>query len=568
MNKRNNLKGSILLIFSLFLISSSWCQLDAMKLKAYNAKVNRSSAMELIKSTDEIILKVDKKTTYSIEKLMNDVPHYGPNYEEIVANRVEILQLDPKWKTEKIDECLQRNKAKYDEVLAYNEALAVTKTEFEELEIYFEEKKKLYSDADNDGATFYQFVTGTGEYDLNWELTQANLDKVEDLETRNKVRIQGYSGLHKTKMNHVSVFDKKELNGKKDDFMRYLKYPDYKSLNSKTKLEAYLKSIENLAYLDAYMFLLDSDQDLTDAKVKVKALHDQLDEEFNKVFSSDFHKKSINKILLSDHPIVIGTETDADFKTNFNSNEAIYVTIYLDRIIKGGATRNFKMLVGGHPIPTTFMIPYQEVKKPTKGETSVFQFTLVPEVDNALKDYRKVAIFKVINHFMELKPESNKIELIVDNVPTAKFFIDASEGVMNYTEILKEIKAANIRYTPVPKAGMTDATVLGLVKKALVVDDQKDQVFKVIILDNSWSITRSDLHNDITDRWLNTVVACCKDGQGKCYMLFGSLSQNRAGGQYLQPQFSTYKYYPVDYLITDAEPGADNDNRFYYNCSK
>jgi hypothetical protein len=88
--------------------------------------------------------------------------------------------------------------------------------------------------------------------------------------------------------------------------------------------------------IDAASMMLPEDEAVKKLKAEVDKAYESLaGPYYKKVYTSDFHKENVGKILFSNKPIVAGQEDPAQFKTKFSITERIYGIVYLKGTVKG-----------------------------------------------------------------------------------------------------------------------------------------------------------------------------------------------------------------------------------------
>lgn len=102
------------------------------------------------------------------------------------------------------------------------------------------------------------------------------------------------------------------------------------------------KAIDISNEMEAILLIIPDNADAqTLAKDVEKTAKNILDPYYKRIYTSEFHKKNIGKVLFSDKPIVIGKEDPAQFKTSFKPSENIYAVAYLNGTIKDLSGLNY-----------------------------------------------------------------------------------------------------------------------------------------------------------------------------------------------------------------------------------
>ncbi len=150
-------------------------------------------------------------------------------------------------------------------------------------------------------------------------------------------------------------------------------------------------------------------------------------EYFKKVYTSDFHKQNIGKILFSNQPVKIGQENPEQFKTRFSGSENIYGMAYLDGIIEDIGDMNTSYVVTIDDGAGFFIIRFKHSDDELKN--SWVPVEIIPEPSRATLTNTPV---QWINELSGLSPRNHtlKIAYSSDELATAVIEIDLSAADM------------------------------------------------------------------------------------------------------------------------------------------
>jgi hypothetical protein len=192
-----------------------------------------------------------------------------------------------------------------------------------------------------------------GEIDLEKQIEGAKiLDYKNTLKTLKEKKIAVKATLQGFKVNDMKEYEKKftdvfqsglkpRINQKIEEAYKNLK--QYEGMAANAMIEA--KGIMEFVYL-----IIPDNADVQALKKDVdKSVESILGPYYAKVYTSEFHKQNVGKVLFSDKPIKIGKEDPAQFKTSFGPNDKIYAVAYLNYRFKdhksGGNTAAYEILV-------------------------------------------------------------------------------------------------------------------------------------------------------------------------------------------------------------------------------
>lgn len=566
MNITKSINRQVFLILVLFSITiPSFGQISDAKDKIYNLKVNKSPAKDYILETDKIIEDF-VPLNYSVEHFVstNQGKSIVKQYNKVLENKNKILELDPKWKMNRIDDFLSEAQPLYEGIQVHFEGEAKLNNQIDELSAFFTTKEGEYrSKSTAGGEEFYNYIKGTGDITFNLNEVTEKVAQANQLIAENEdAEISGlrYFIISENKLN--TTYEQRALS--------YIDYIEEKyllsSLNelSGNKLvERYAEVKSALWTIKAYLLLFPDHQDLLTWKTDLEGAIAKLDKAVSEIAVSDFHKDHFNQILLSNNHITFGQESANDFKTSFSKNESIYVTIYLTFAPTNRDFNNALLLYFGNDLVAKSTVRPKGFLDNEGEALAVLHFPLVPSKDD--NSIQPVEMMMAHNFLRGLKNNNGEYSLIFDaygDDPRVDFTVDMDPDFMeeNYAKASKAKK----KYIGMPKSNMSDGSVPGLIKSALKMEELNDEVLKVIIISDEWIHEVHSITNETLNRTLGEVAVLCKDDNGNCYFLFCSLFQSRVDGKYQDPVIDNlYSDYGFQDRINLPD---DEDYKYYVNC--
>lgn len=569
-NVRSTTTLILILFFHNFL---GMAQLDEYKDKIYNMKLNRSPAKELIIQTDKDMESF--KTQGSLGHLISSgrTDAVKKFYEKIENNKAEILKLDPKWKTDRIDGFLAEKKEYYDRICKHLQEEEELLKQMSELEQFFTYKKKQYNDARGDGKFFYDYVTGNDTASFNWHEIENKLAEIDGLEKKYKELELDKRPLRDPDFEIKNFGFFTDYNKGFDTHKSFAEsYPSYiedayylsrlNQLEGKQLVERYAVLKDANWTLKAYQHLFPDNENLKKCSSEVLAGISKLEESINKIAVSEFHKDHFNQILFSNKRINFGSETAADFKTNFKGNEPIYITLYLTYAPNSTYNTDALLLyLDNKLVANSSVRPKGEFDY--KGEHSaVIHFPLIPAPND--DEVQAVETMMAYNFVNAISKNNGNYSFVFQPISTKSSFDFTIDMDPSFVEAeLAKLSVAKKQYIGNPKAKMTDFSVADLVKRALASEERNDKVVDVVILSDEWKYEVHSITNHVLSRELDEIVIQCKDEKGQCYLLVGSLFQSKADGQYQKPIFNLSRYFGEGEKLSVFE---DGDYKFYNNC--
>jgi hypothetical protein len=301
---------------------------------------------------------------------------------------------------------------------------------------------------------------------------------------------------------------------------------------------------------------------------KIELNYKKFDSYKDEIAISPFHKANMGKIFFSDHKINFGKETAADFKTEFKAGEPIYVINYQTSAFYLKNDVYFKI---SYKVDDQWkqLDSYEVFSYPdgvtADGKSIVYQYCLTPTKEKNLPSNEYVQADRPLECLSSLKSGVHKIRIEYYDY-SSEFTLTINES-NNYKQAYAHAHSVFINNTPLPKVGMTDASVHGWVVQAFANSDSKDldgvQHLRTYIVSKEWDYSTNKYTDRINGRDAE-IVLVCKDNKGDCFIFYADFSQSKAGSTWLSPSvfFREGSYIGEDYYR------GDEKRRVYVNCSK
>jgi len=223
----------------------------------------------------------------------------------------------------------------------------------EELKKWFEKKSSVMFDS-----KYKLSITSLerGEFDIEKQIEGAKLlDYPNMLKTLEEKKAAVAASIPGYKVNDAKDYGAKFTNVFINELKPAINSRIEESFKNNGKYDkiASNKMIEAYGLMEVAYLIIPENTDVLALKKDVDMAYDKiLKPYYAKVYTSDFHKQNIGKILFSDKPIVIGKENPAQFKAAFGPNDKIYAVAYLNyRYIdhkNGGNTAAYKVSIDGN----------------------------------------------------------------------------------------------------------------------------------------------------------------------------------------------------------------------------
>lgn len=274
---------------------------------------------------------------------------------------------------------------------------------------------------------------------------------------------------------------------------------------------------------------------------------------FSKVFTSEFHKNNVGKLLFSNKPILIGKEDPSQFGTSFSINDRLYAVVYADALLKDIMVNDYaEFLVTIDKVAQTM----NDWEKPrtdmltTNGNCMnnayyIMEILPDPSVAIRIEDPKGWA-----NILAGLSPRKHKLYIRLDNKGGyyAEGVIDLDLTGMDAEKVKTNAeKASNQAMNNIaaqtPPPAIFKGSNKGFKDKTLSVDKMKkliekhlkngETILKVIVNDENaeeWEYHKNEW-DIVTSKTSANVSALMKDKEGWCWYLEDIYFQAEAVGK-------------------------------------
>ncbi len=346
--------------------------------------------------------------------------------------------------------------------------------------------------------------------------------------------------------NNVELFKKDLAN-----YESYIKYSGILKHATKLAQNAYelnaqknnvkaIESAENaLGYVKGVLLLSPENADAKQTLIVVQKAYDAVASELGKNLSSNYHKSHINRIVFSKKPLVIGSESDADVSSSFKSDETIYGTIYFsDKLINLLSTENqakFFIAFSINGDACHFYESHVTVNEADK-QKSYLQFAIVPDEmydfgkdvsnkNNTIRDFNQTIAKKAPMTFrIGINGSLSKTS---ENL-YGEFTYDLSSGHSMSDKIVNKIDEIQTEQARLPKARMTDASLLSKMTSLLNDNTTGAKYSLGRIVSTGWNINKNSL-GVIIDRSVSAYFLVTYP-DGHCEYAAHTFSQEYSGG--------------------------------------
>lgn len=266
---------------------------------------------------------------------------------------------------------------------------------------------------------------------------------------------------------------------------------------------------------------------------------------FAKVYTSDFHKKNVEKVVFFSKKPKIKSENNAMPKSLYKAGDFIYAMAYLKGSFKDltKATNSISITTniyvdGSKKTDHTFTMDWNELQK----DLSYLFIEVVPDpVTNQhsgpAKYAQKLASISPRNHTIRLSIDavqpgtSHKIHLA-----EGEFNLDCSTGqekLANYAVIYREKALSSIF---MPKASMSNSNLVNSMKSALQNEgwENDKKIQRVVITGSNWTVYKHPVNGKILYKSIPAAVAF-KTNEGYCKYWNLTFKQHYNGTSYGNP---------------------------------
>jgi len=267
---------------------------------------------------------------------------------------------------------------------------------------------------------------------------------------------------------------------------------------------------------EAILMIFPDHQDVKVLYKDAKAGYDNIAAEFDAaVYSSDFHKQNVNKVVFANKPITVKQESSAGIKSEFKAGETIYALIYFDGSISEVTTRSYVINVNVYVDGNKKEGHIYKAETDRRGN-SYYPIEIAPSPDNNKTNGGR----KFTKALSELSPRNHKIEVkifsnyVSNPLADGEFTLDCSSGLDKYKENLVEMQNAKLKSVRMAKAKMKNKSLEKSMLKALKDNGWNETPLRAVITDGEWTYKKNVL-GVIISRVINAQVAV-KRVNGTC----------------------------------------------------
>ncbi|MDQ1267145.1 MAG: hypothetical protein QG635_2299, partial [Bacteroidota bacterium] len=250
------------------------------------------------------------------------------------------------------------------------------------------------------------------------------------------------------------------------------------------------------------------------------------------VFTSDYHKQNVGKILFSKSPIEIKKENPSAMTNDFKCSDNIWGIMYFKDSFKNMSFSNsFEcnqyIKVDGKEVAT-----YAFKMKPENLEETFLTTEIIVPPDKAKTN----GIKTYVKGLSTISPRTHTIEVILqihfETVAKGEFTLDCSDGVEPIEKINNDFANAAFKSIVMPQPAKRDAKLEAEMLKAM--SDWPETPLKAVIIDEDWTINRNAF-GVIEYRSIGAAVAF-KTTDGKCRLFWLTFKQMYNGSSYGKTQ--------------------------------
>ena len=451
-----------------------------------------------------------------------------------------IRRKDPTWDISIYENEFRGFKAQYDSFVNHQQ---ITTHNFRQLSNYFTQQKKLLDGLTPGRYYFYRNGDiGKSYYDL--------VQQIKPIQIRQKIReaaslpITGWNlkilrrQMQETekKLNsypqYANHFLRKKINGLIESAYTY---------KDKNVAKAVLYAKNALYFCDAALLMVKSRR-LQNLREDAKAALEQMRKLRNTtIYTSSFHQKNTNKILLSSSNFNVGKNTNS--KTDFVAGDYIYARIYLPARVKN--IYGYKMFIRLYADDNAILAIRPLISKADRQRTYL-DINLVPA------KYTPSSIcLHVVDRLIKLSPRRHYMKLAVSKDATGRkaitteFTLNCRRGMSKLKDIQKDLRYQKTAAIYLPISEIADNNLerdfMNLINKRGFLGDP----LRVVITRSTWLIHRNEFTGIVLFRSLTAAVAV-KRKNGKCRYYHFAIKQDYDGQKFGRSQYYMLgKYYDI-----------------------
>ena len=281
-------------------------------------------------------------------------------------------------------------------------------------------------------------------------------------------------------------------------------------------------------------------------KATSAAMRAELDKEFEKAYTSPWHKQNVSTVLLASEMPEAHKENPSMFKTSFKAGEPIYGIAYF-RSATGELSGDIGQTVAVHVLLKNgdkaldsagyFIAPDAEAYKATwtafevmpKDASKVKELNVAADLSKALAglDKGKHTISVVVS---VMNGDGSKGQ----EVAKTSFTYDASGGQEAAQAIATKLADRVLDEARMPEAAMKDPKLEKLMQAAAAKNDFGDVPLRVVIIDDAFTYEKAPVTGIILSRSIHTAVAT-KGKDGTCMVRQIRMKQVAVGKKFDPP---------------------------------
>lgn len=276
---------------------------------------------------------------------------------------------------------------------------------------------------------------------------------------------------------------------------------------------------------------------------------------------NDVHKKYLGKVVFtqSAEDLALNSEKPENFTNSFALSDPIFFRTYFKKSLQnafraqgvkchrsGDKWAIYNMSIDGKPVGEKGHIYYSSLgdKAYSRFTTMRFMEPINGKVEQDTKNFARDFIEKVVP---ELTPGTHKIGLeltgrcMARNQGNEDRYLDSPLASGEFTLEVTEDALANLvseNGAQMPAASMEDKELTDKMAKIMEREWPKDEILKVNIVNEDWSVIRNKVTGIITGRTISTAVATKQDS-GKCRVFdVGFAQEAQGGGKFSNTRFN------------------------------
>ncbi|MBM4386423.1 MAG: hypothetical protein FJ088_01715 [Deltaproteobacteria bacterium] len=314
-------------------------------------------------------------------------------------------------------------------------------------------------------------------------------------------------------------------------------------LKDKKTLKA-VQMTDNAVYVcDAVLTLLPDNKDFPQMKKEAQDANKAMNDKLASMFTSDFHKNNVNRIVFSNSPVAVKKEDPAQLKGSFKAGEIVQGMAYFNGTlgeIFGDRIWVIVVVDGNSVFEESFSLKDEELGN------SFTDVLVVPNPDT----YKGTGgAYRILGRLKDLSPKTHKVEYLYatsrmakDKVAGGEFEFDMSgDGPDKLKKMYETIEAKNLDAVRMPKAKMKNAQLEKDFLQAIKDEGWKEKPLRAVIGESDWNIVKHEWTGLILYRDIVGYVAV-EYAPGKCRYFEISVEQDYTGSGYGKSRYGGVGY--------------------------